>query len=291
MTYKIVDSGNFQKLELFGSQLLCRPCGQAVWKPQKGEEVWKKASGVFTREGKWKFSHEVSSWTVEVGGVQFRVQPTDFGHLGIFPEQRPLWGAIRQMVRAAGQIRVANLFAYSGGSTMAAAQEGASVCHLDASRGMVQWARENATLNHCEQAPIRWIAEDVMKFLQREVRRNSLYDAIILDPPSFGRGTKKEVFKIEEDIGKLLRLCGECLSQEPAFVLLSCHTPAFTPLTLSHLLADMMKEKGVVSNTGSFEYGEMVLANEEEDVRPVPSGAFALWRHQKCASRAPLIQR
>jgi 23S rRNA (cytosine1962-C5)-methyltransferase len=282
VTYEIVDSGNFQKLERFGDQLLLRPCGQAVWKPQRDESVWQKATGVFTREGRWRFSEPVTSWDVEVDGIHFTLQPTEFGHLGIFPEQRPLWGAIRKLVQ--GPIRVLNLFAYSGGSTIAAAKAGASVCHLDASKGMVQWARQNANINGCEHAPIRWIVEDVIKFLQREVRRNSLYDAIILDPPSFGRGSKGEVFKIEEDIGKLLSLCRECLSKDPVFILLSCHTPSFTPLTLSYLLEDMMGQ-------GVIERGEMVLSSNQQNVRPVPSGAFAIWKNQKLVSQAPRTQK
>jgi 23S rRNA (cytosine1962-C5)-methyltransferase len=197
--------------------------------------------------------------------MKMRIQPTDFGHIGIFPEQRPLWKKIREL---SSNARVLNLFAYSGGSSIAAAQGGASVCHLDASKGMVDWAHGNASLNGLSS--IRWIIDDVSKFLKREERRGSQYDGIILDPPSFGRGTKGEVFKIEEDIIPLLSLCRACLSATPRFVLLSCHTPGFTPTTLHHLLED------VLGNKGTIDSGEMVLSGT--NVRSVPSGIYALWR-------------
>jgi 23S rRNA (cytosine1962-C5)-methyltransferase len=204
--------------------------------------------------------------------MRMRIQPTEFGHLGIFPEQRPFWKRLRSGLVHKGS-KVLNLFAYSGGSTIAAAQAGGAVCHLDASNGMVQWARENAAINELSTAPIRWIVEDVMKFLQREERRGSRYEGIILDPPSFGRGTKGEVFKIEERIIPLLALCRSCFSSAPRFLLLSCHTPGFTPLTLHHLVTDAMH--GI---NGTVETGEMTLANDDDAVRPVPSGTYALWR-------------
>ena len=197
--------------------------------------------------------------------MKMRVQPTEFGHVGIFPEQRPLWKKIQDLSEKA---RVLNLFAYSGGSSVAAALGGGSVCHLDASKGMVDWARENAALNGLSS--IRWIVDDVTKFLGREDRRGSRYDGIILDPPSFGRGSKGEVFKIEEDIIHLLSLCRTCLSEAPRFVLLSCHTPGFTPTTLHHLLEDTIGAKG------TFDSGEMALLGPR--ARPVPSGIYALWR-------------
>jgi 23S rRNA (cytosine1962-C5)-methyltransferase len=199
-----------------------------------------------------------------------RVKPTDFGHLGIFPEQIQFWNILKGLPSS---LRVLNLFAYSGGSTLACAKKGMNVCHLDASKGMCEWARGNALLNNLQDAPIRWIVEDVMKFLQREVKRASTYDGIILDPPSFGRGSKSEVFKIEDDIIKLLSLCRSCLSSTPSFILFSCHTPGFTPLTLNHLLAQMMD--GI---PGSIEHGEMVLSGNSH-ILPVPSGSFALWKH------------
>ena len=271
-SYELLDSGNGRKLERFGRFVLSRPCAQAVWRPSLSPNVWKKADGSFSREeGEgWQFSRPLPEfWVVSIDGMQMKVQPTEFGHVGIFPEQRPFWTQLRQMA-APSPCKVLNLFTYSGGSTMAAALGKASVCHLDASKGMVQWARENAALNRLSDAPIRWIVEDVIKFLQREVRRESRYEGIILDPPSFGRGSKGEVFKIEEKAIPLLELCRACLSDAPRFVLFSCHTPGFTPLTLHHLLADTMADL-----KGTIETGEMTLGHES---RPVPSGTFALWR-------------
>lgn len=269
-SYELLDSGCGRKLERFGPYVLARPCAQAVWNPRLPESVWNAADGSFSREGgaEWTYSRPLpSSWTVSVDGMHMKIQPTDFGHVGLFPEQRPLWATIRSL---SAEARVLNLFAYSGGSTIAAALGGASVCHLDASKGMVDWARENAALNGCEKAPIRWIVDDAVKFLKREERRESKYEGIILDPPSFGRGSKSEVFKIEEDIIPLLTLCQSCLSEKPSFVLLSCHTAGFTPTTLNHLLNDTMQHQGTI------ESGEMILSGDQ--ARPVPSGIYALWR-------------
>lgn len=270
--YELLDSGNKRKLERFGPHVLSRPCAQALWAQKLPKDIWENADASFSRDGKegWVFRRPLpSSWNVEIASIQFLIQPTDFGHLGVFPEQKPFWEKIRHIVKEAGrEIKVLNLFAYSGGSTFAAAQGGAHVCHLDASKSMVQQARHNAAINSLDTSPIRWIIEDVTKFLQREEKRGSLYDAIILDPPSFGRGTKGEVFKIEEDILDLLNLCKRCLSDKPLFVLFSCHTLSFTPLTMKFLLEDFF-------STGSIESGEMLLGDTG---RPIPSGTYALWR-------------
>lgn len=272
--YQLLDSGNYRKLERFGSYILSRPCAQAVWQPTLKESVWNQADASFSREGKegWTYRSSLPSlWTTHINGISFEIHPTDFGHLGVFPEQRPFWDKIRTLCQKRNECTVLNLFAYSGGSTLAAAQGGAKVCHLDASKGMVQQARDNAKLNGLENAPIRWIVEDVMKFLQREIRRGNTYDAIILDPPSFGRGSKGEVFKIEEDILPLLKACRSCLSTNPLFLLFSCHTPSFSPLTMRYLLEDVLTQ-------GIIDQGEMLLTNDDPAIRALPSGTFALWR-------------
>lgn len=277
-TYSLVDSGDGRKLEKFGHFLLVRPSSQAVWKPQLTQQEWKKADAVFLREGdiKWTFHNPAAKddWSIQVSGITFKISPTDFGHLGIFPEQAPFWQWIQDVVASEKknrEINVLNLFAYSGGSTLAAAKAGAHVCHLDASKGMVTWARENAALSGLTEAPIRWIVEDVNKFLQREIRRGKKYDAIILDPPSFGRGSKGEVFKIEEHLLELFQLCKELLSENPLFVLFSCHTPGFTPIVMHHILSQVMKPY-----KGQIDSGEMVLKGTEE-VLPLPSGTYARW--------------
>lgn len=276
--YTLVDSGNGRKLERFGPYLLSRPCSQAVWSPQLPDKEWDKTDATFSREqeNKWTYKRSLpTEWHIEVAGLHFKISSTDFGHLGIFPEQKSFWewiqSTIKEHVTPSFKPRVLNLFAYSGGSTLAAAKAGASVCHLDASKGMVTWARENAALNRLEQAPIRWIIEDVKKFLARELKRGSRYEGIILDPPSFGRGAKGEVFKIEEMIVPLLQECRALLSDRPLFILFSCHTPGFSPIVMHHLMEQAMK-----GLKGKISVGEMVLSGENQ-VFEVPSGTYAKW--------------
>lgn len=275
--YQLIDSGNGRKLERFGDYIIERPASQAAWLPQQPAGAWKRAHAQFSREeeNKWRRVNALpNEWTVSLSGIRFKLSPTDFGHLGIFPEQSAFWlwaqEAIGKEVRSRGSaVKVLNLFAYSGGSTLAAAKAGAHVVHLDASKGMVAWARENAALNGLENDPIRWITDDVNKFIQRELRRGNRYDAIILDPPTFGRGSKGELFKIEEEIVPLLESCRQLLTEAPLFVMLSCHTPGYTPTVLHHLLEQSMSGLG-----GSLQQGEMLL---EGDAYSLPSGAFARW--------------
>ena len=261
--YQLLDSGDGHKWERFGPYTLMRPCSQAVWRPSTKPVV----DAQFTRDEKWAFQKKLpKSWTMIHGGVEFQIAPTDFGHLGLFPEHADLWEGVRPLIKKGS--RVLNLFAYSGGATLAAAQQGGSVCHLDASKGMVDWARENGALNQLQQAPIRWIVDDALKFLKREKKRGSFYDGIILDPPTFGRGSQGEVFKIEQDVMPLLQLCRDLLTPDPLFIIFSCHTPGFTPLCLRHLLSQTMP-------TGKILDGEMVL--HSPGALSIPSGSFAKW--------------
>lgn len=269
MTYTLVDSGNQSKLERFGDFLIARPCSQAVWMPSLDREAWDKADAVFTREpaNKWKSARPLpGSWIVEWAGIKFKIAPTDFGHVGIFPEHALLWKWMQGKMRK--DANILNLFAYSGGATLAAAQAGAKVCHLDASKAVVAWARENAALNGLERAPIRWIVDDVIKFLRREIRRGVKYDGIVLDPPSFGRGNKGEVFKIERDLFEILDLCRQLLSDNPLFLVLSSHTPGYTPLVMQHLMKQMTK-----GLQGTIESGEMIIPGPLD----LPSGTYARW--------------
>lgn len=273
--YELLDSGNGAKLERFGEVVLARPCAQAVWQPQRPAR-WKDADATFDREegNRWHGRSRLpKEWAIDVDGTRFRLSGTDFGHLGIFPEQRAQWAWIRETVAAAHRpLRVLNLFAYSGGSTLAAARDGAEVCHLDASKGMVQWARANAALNGLESHPIRWIVDDAHKFLNREVRRGRRYDGIILDPPTYGRGGNGETYKIERDLTETLRLCRALLSDAPRFLLLSAHTPGHTPVVLSNVLTQALRGLG-----GAVSAGEMLLTGAP-DVFPLPSGAYARWQ-------------
>lgn len=277
--YALIDSGEGRKLEQFGPYLLDRPSAQSVWLQQMPKSEWQKADLFFTREGEggWKNRQGLpEEWKVEVASILFKISTTDFGHIGIFPEQKPFWDWIQKVISEAQlkrsePIKVLNLFAYSGGATLAAAKAGAHVCHLDASKVMVSWARENAAINHLKEHPIRWIVDDVGKFLKRELRRGSRYDAIILDPPSFGRGASGELFKIEDDLIPILHNCRELLSVNPLFLLLSCHTPGYTPIVMHTLLKQLMQQKG-----GEVDSGEMCLSGKPE-VFPLPSGTYARW--------------
>ena len=267
MDYRLIDSGNGQKLEQFGSVTLVRPCASALWTPKLERNIWSKADAVFTRDGgnQWHIKgHVPEEWIIEVSGIQFKLKRTDFGHLGIFPEQAPLWKWIQQNTEA--QKRVLNLFAYSGGSSLAAAKAGAEVFHLDAAKGMVMWASENAALN--EVGKIHWLVDDALKFLARAIRRGDKYDAIIFDPPSFGRGKSGEIFKIEEHLPFILESCRDLLSNNPSFLLFTCHTPGYTPITMRQLLEDLQGK-------GKVEAGEMTLVGE--NTFEVPCGTYARW--------------
>lgn len=274
--YALLDSGHGRKLERFGSVVLARPCAQAVWTPRRPPSEWKHATASFDREEGLRWHNRGAlpeSWTVEIDGLTFLLSGTDFGHLGVFPEQRAQWNWIAQCVRAAAprRARVLNLFAYSGGSTLAAARAGAEVCHLDAARGMVEWARENARINSLQDSPIRWIVDDALKFLQREQRRGATYDGIILDPPTFGRGKRGEIFKIEEALPVMLEAIRSILAPHPRFLLLTAHTPGLGPVALDNLVRSALPKAG-----GAFEHGEMLLTGAD-GVLPVPSGAWARW--------------
>lgn len=280
-TYSLLDSGDGKKLERFGPYTLARPAGQAIWRPALPIKDWDAADAIFTREGEFRWIRKITGdWVVEIAGIKLRLSSTDFGHLGVFPEQKELWKWIGKRIKEAKEkraspLKVLNLFAYSGGATMAASLAGAEVCHLDASKGMVSWARENAELNSIQENPIRWIVDDVRKFLSREIRRKNYYDAIILDPPSFGKGSQGQVFKFERDLLPLLEQCRDVLSKNPEFILLSCHTPNISSEGLRNVLCQVMKKI-----PGKIEPGELLLQGGK-DTLPLPNGTFARWVHEK----------
>jgi 23S rRNA (cytosine1962-C5)-methyltransferase len=274
LPYKLIDSGFFQKLEQVGPYRIVRPSAQAVWAPRLDKPEW-KADARFERysggDGKWTFFNDLpKSWNISVPSGEMVVKPTDFGHLGIFAEQESNWSQLTQLVKASGnpEMNVLNLFAYTGGSTLAAARGGAKVVHLDASKTSVSWARENAEAAGLKDHPIRWITDDVSKFVSREVRRGSRYHGIILDPPSFGRGPKGEGWKIEDDLLGLLKDLRQILAEDFSFVLLSAHSQGYTPLALENLLRDWRL------TDVRFESKEMVV--EDESGRPLPAGAGCL---------------
>ncbi|MBQ7176569.1 MAG: class I SAM-dependent methyltransferase [Victivallales bacterium] len=266
--YQLLDCGDGRKLERFGKYVLDRPCAQAVWRKSIPHSAWAAADAFFTREHNegWRETRPLPrEWKCTLGDVTMLLSKTDFGHVGVFPEHVFAWNWMKSHLTAP-HANVLNLFAYSGGASIAMAKAGCNVCHLDASKKMVDWAHRNAQANSLEDAPIRWIVDDVGKFLQRELRRGKCYDGIVLDPPSFGRGTNQEVFKIDNCLMELLENCGKLLSDNPMFIFLSCHTPGYTPTVLKNLLLQTLPKGGI-------EAGELLIPGPA----PLPSGMYAGW--------------
>ncbi len=279
--YTLLDSGGERKLEQVGEHRLVRQAPQAVWSSRLSAAEWKAADAVYVRDstggGDWQLGQKMArKLEILYANIHFQIKLTDFGHLGLFPEQAQNWEWMRQIIRARLQrtngrnLHVLNLFAYTGGSTLACSQAGAHLVHVDAAKGVVDWAKENARLSRLEERPIRWLVDDALKFVQREARRENRYQGIILDPPSFGRGPQGEVFKIENDLLPLLAACQGILAPDALFLLLTCHTPGFTPITLRNEVLEAVDGRG-----GRVEEGEMLIP--EQSGRMLPSGAFARW--------------
>lgn len=275
--YELLDSGRGGKLERFGDWVVVRPSPQALWAPALGPEVWDAAHAVYFRSdkggGHWEPADALpESWECTVGAQRFLIKPTGFGHMGVFAEQAPFWDWIA--AQSAPGSEVLNLFAYTGGSTLAAARGGANVTHCDAAKGVVQWASDNAPLNDLQDASIRWIIEDAQKYLAREARRGKRYHGVILDPPSFGRGPKGQVFKLEEQVDELLDQCVAVLDDDFAFVLFSAHTPGIGSVALRNLLEMALRRRfDSAIDVGRFGHGEMWI----DGARPLPSGTWSAW--------------
>jgi len=238
--YKIVDTSSGEKLEYWGKYSLIRPDPQIIWKTEKKNPLWRRADASYKRSssggGAWSENRLPESWTVNYRDLTFQIKPMGFKHTGLFPEQAANWDWFSELIKNAKRpISVLNLFAYTGGATVAAAKAGASVCHVDASRGMVQAAKENARLSGLEAAPIRYIVDDCKKFIEREIRRGRRYDAIIMDPPSYGRGPTGEVWKIEESIDEFVTLSKQVLSEQPLFFLLNSYTTGLAPSAMKYI--------------------------------------------------------
>jgi len=238
--YTVVDTSDGEKLEYWGKYSLIRPDPQVIWKTEKKNPLWKRADASYKRSksggGAWSENRLPESWIINYGDLRFRIKPMGFKHTGLFPEQAANWDWMRGLIKNAGRsISVLNLFAYTGGATVAAAKAGAAVCHVDASRGMVAAAKENAELSGLTNAPIRYIVDDCKKFIEREIRRGRKYDAIIMDPPSYGRGPTGEVWKIEESIDAFVDLCNGVLSDTPLFFLLNSYTTGLSASTMKYI--------------------------------------------------------
>jgi len=238
--YTVIDTSGGEKLEKWGRYSLVRPDPQVIWKSDKKNPLWRTADASYKRSrsggGAWSDNKLPESWIISYGALRFKIKPMGFKHTGLFPEQAANWDWFSELIRNAGRpIKVLNLFAYTGGATVAAASAGASVCHVDASKGMVAAAKENAALSGLSDAPIRYIVDDCKKFIEREIRRGNKYDGIIMDPPSYGRGPTGEVWKIEENIDDFVALTANVLSDEPLFFLLNSYTTGLSASTMKYI--------------------------------------------------------
>ena len=247
--YEVLDTSGGEKLERWGDYLLVRPDPQVIWNTPKDLPGWRKMNGHYYRSskggGEWEFFNLPKQWEIAYKDLRFNLKPFSFKHTGLFPEQAVNWDWFSDKIKNAGRpVKVLNLFAYTGGATLAAAAAGAAVTHVDASKGMVNWAKENAKSSGLEAAPIRWLVDDCMKFVEREIRRGNHYDGIIMDPPSYGRGPKGEIWKIEDSIYDFIKLCTQILSDTPLFFLVNSYTTGLAPAVLTYMLSTELKRFG-----------------------------------------------
>lgn len=273
--YALLDSGDGEKLERYGSFLFRRPDPQALWH-KNAPATWESAHAAFIRKDKdaeWKTDPSLPErWEISFGALNLWIRPTSFKHTGLFPEQKPNWDWMRELITASPRpITVLNLFGYTGGASLACAQAGASVVHVDGSKVAIGWGKDNAELSGLASKPIRWILDDARSFVKREIKRGNKYDGIILDPPSFGHGPSKELWKIEENLPVLLDMCRQILSDSPLFFLLNGYAAGYSAIAYENNLKEILGTKG-----GVFEKGELAIA-EESTHRLLPAGIFARW--------------
>ncbi len=275
--YELLDSGEGEKLERFGSIVLSRPDPQALWRKHLDEKEWKKADASFSRgevSAEWTYKKEkLEKWAIEYGGLKFLIKPTAFKHTGLFPEQIANWNWMREVLKENIGADVLNLFGYTGGASLTCAQAGAKIVHVDGSKSAIAWARENAELSGLADKPIRWILEDARVFVGREVKRRNKYDGIIMDPPAFGHGAHKEIWKIEEDFLPLVEDCISLLKEKPLFFIINGYSAGYSAIAYQNVLKFLVEKFG-----GTIEIGELTLAETGTD-RQLPCGIFARWKH------------
>jgi len=276
--YELIDTGGGEKLERWGDIILRRPDPQIIWPLEQETNEWRHVHGHYHRSssggGQWDWKKQIPErWTVHYGDLAFHIKPTSFKHTGLFPEQAVNWSWMMDKIKNAGRpIKVLNLFAYTGGATVACASAGAEVCHVDAAKGMVQWAKENIQLSGLGERPVRFITDDVFKFVQREERRGNKYDAIIMDPPSYGRGPNGEMWKLENNLYPFLQSCTRIMSDNPLFVLVNSYTTGLSPTVLHNLLSMTMKSR----YGGTLTSGEIGLPISRSGLT-LPCGILGRW--------------
>ena len=274
--YEILDMANGEKLENWGGYTLVRPDPQIIWKNKSFPDKWKNANATYKRSktggGAWNYRTKLpASWQIKYGNLVFNIKPMGFKHTGLFPEQAVNWDWMMYKIKSSRRpIKVLNLFAYTGGATVACLAAGASVCHVDSSKGMVAWAKENVISSNLQDKPVRYIVDDVIKFVQREIRRGNTYDAIIMDPPSYGRGTSGEVWQFEENIADLVELCTKILSNKPLFFLINSYTTGISSTVLENILRLNIKKDG------KFSHGEIGLPMTNSKLI-LPCGIYGKW--------------
>ena len=276
--YEVIDTSNGEKLERWGKYILLRPDPQVLWDTPKKNPAWKRLNAHYHRSkkggGEWEFFDLPEQWSIHYKDLTFHLKPFSFKHTGLFPEQAANWDWFSDLIKNAGRpIKVLNLFAYTGGATCAAAKAGAAVTHVDASKGMVTWAKENAQASGLADAPIRWIVDDCVKFVEREIRRGNHYDALIMDPPSYGRGPKGEIWKIEEKIHPFIALCEQLLSDDPLFFLVNSYTTGLAPAVLTYLMSTE-----VVSKHGGHVVSDEIGLPVSDNGLVLPCGAAGRWQ-------------
>ena len=274
--YEILDMADGEKLERWGDIILIRPDPQIIWKNKSNPSLWKKANAHYHRSksggGEWEYIKNVpKAWQIKYKNLVFNLKPMGFKHTGLFPEQAVNWDFMINKIKSEKRpIKVLNLFAYTGGATVACASAGASVCHVDSSKGMTAWAKENIASSNLADKPVRFIVDDVIKFVQREIRRGNKYDAIVMDPPSYGRGANGEVWNIEESLYMLVELCTQILSDDPLFFLINSYTTGLSPSILANVLKMTIKRKGKVTS------GEIGLPMKNSEI-VLPCGIYGRW--------------
>lgn len=285
--YEVIDTSSGEKLERWGTYTLVRPDPQVIWNTPKRLPGWNAPNAHYHRSskggGEWEFFSLPKQWEIHYKELTFHLKPFSFKHTGLFPEQAANWEWFGRLIRHADRpVKVLNLFAYTGGATLAAAKAGASVTHVDASKGMVTWARENAASSGLSDAPIRWIVDDCQKFVEREIRRGNHYDGIIMDPPSYGRGPKGEIWKIEDALHPLVQLCSQLLSETPLFFLINSYTTGFAPSVLSYLLGTE-----VASRFGGSVRADEVGLPVSSNGLVLPCGSSGRWENGSLQASLP----